>query len=982
MIFIYDNKEVLLDEIATEDLLNADDDFELNGKITAIISYPYKLHNKEASYFGYYYEGEYLRYKITDKKKEKGVMTITGIHIFFDDLKGNVIRDKRPTNTTALSAGQTALEGTGWTVTSTATGTNSTTFYFVSSLDAFYDVLKKWRCEFKLELQLGSNGITKKNVHLADNVSEDYGKWFEYGDKLLKVVAEEKHSEIYTAFIGRGKGVQLESGGYGRKILFDNVSWLTANGDPIDKPLGQDYIEFKDMTALYGYPNGNPRIGVVDFDDIEDENLLIKSTYEFGLENSRPKLQLEADAISDNKVVIGELCSIIRPDLDIRYKTKIFRLKRNLLKNVQTFEFGDKIVFSSAERLKADQQKTKESEVRIMSVMEAALSEITQTYWGTDGYNYDIKVGNEYGLPAGFYSFNKPIDEDPTKVTYVGGGQILISNQKDPNGEWIWKTAMTPDGIVGSSIITNSISVNKVTSDFGSNLDLSSNKSITSKVSKDEYDIYRNIINRKITIIEQNADSIKLAVESKGKYRNILSNSDWFIDNGAYAVRPDGFKRGTLVYDSTYGTLTLRASEGIGKYRFFLPIETPRQVDIYTLWLGSLGLSEHVRNVTFALCGDMQYTASSVEISQHKTGNSVLNKQFYLRKWADNRNKEALKILRIDFETTSSRELQYVRFRPEQIALVEGEVPTLSWDMTYLATNNSKLEMTQKSILAQVGDSYLEIKNFGKKFDEEVSKITLKGSQIELNGNTIVSSDFKVTGDMIVGGVLNAGNVRVTNLDASAITTGTIKGHLGSWDLKSGCFETNSTSGFKTSLYNGSITQFENGIERIRMTPQGLQFYSKDGEGNHIGVMMSSEYSSTGKFALTLGHSYPDNNPAFINIGYLNTSTYNSTGKRTYDPYIFFDKWNSISDIGRSGYPIKVIERSQFLASIYVDASIEVKDYIKFGIWNLSSVSGLASAIGGAGFKIVDGAGYGFGFGANFTIWRVKGNTWESKIVG
>lgn len=277
---------------------------------------------------------------------------------------------------------------------------------------------------------------------------------------------------------------------------------------------------------------------------------------------------------------------------------------------------------------------------------------------------------------------------------------------------------------------------------------------VSQKVDTSDFNGYKQTVSSRFSTFEQNADSIKLAVENKGKYRNIISNSDWFIDNGAYAVAPDGWKRGSVFYDSTYGTLTLRASEGIGKYRFFLPIETPQQVDVYTLWIGSLGLSNNVRNVTFYLAGDYQYTYSSVNVSEYRRGESVLNKQFFLRKWEDNRNTEALKFLRIDFETTSASELQWVRLRPEKIALIEGEVGNLNWDMTYLASNNSKLELTQKSILAQVGDSYLEIKNFGKRFDEEVSKIILKGSQIELNGNTKVTGGFKVGSNNIseIGG--------------------------------------------------------------------------------------------------------------------------------------------------------------------------------------------------------------------------------------
>ncbi|MDO4595085.1 MAG: phage tail spike protein, partial [Tissierellia bacterium] len=306
--------------------------------------------------------------------------------------------------------------------------------------------------------------------------------WFEYGDKLLTVVAEENHSNVFTAFIGRGKGEETGDG-FSRKIKFDNINWSVENGNPINKPVGQDYVEIKEATKLYGYPDGKPRIAVVDFSDEDDRENLLRLTYEYALENSRPKLQLKATAVDDEKVELGEVCAIIRPNLDIRYKTRIFKVKTDRLSNLQEFEFGDKIVISRSDRIRAE-QKIKEKELQeIESRLEQALKNIDIDYRNEDGYNYDLKAGNKYNLPAGYYSFNKPIDENPTKLVYVGAGKVLISNKKGTDGAWIWQTAITGDGISGSEILTHSITANKLASDVGQGLDLSSNEYIQSIVS-------------------------------------------------------------------------------------------------------------------------------------------------------------------------------------------------------------------------------------------------------------------------------------------------------------------------------------------------------------------------------------------------------------------------------------------------------------------------------------------------------------------
>ena len=481
MIYLYNNYLKKISTIGKDDLREFTTIEELNSQWIVEISYPFSLHKKEAEYVGFKDNNEFKLYKITNTSRSDDFIDIDGVHIFFHDLKGNVIRDKRPNNKTALQVATEIFENTDWQVFSTAKGINTTNFYDISKLDAFYELLEKWQCEFRLETYFNGDKFIKK-IYLEDHISKDYGRWFEYGDKLLTVVAEENNSNVFTAFIGRGKGEETGDG-YSRKIKFDTINWSVKNGNPIDKIGGQDYVEIKEATRLYGYPDGTPRIAVVDFDDEEDRENLLKLTYEYALENSRPKLQLKATAVDDKKVELGEVCAIIRPNLDIRYKTRIFKVKTDRLSDLQEFDFGDKIVISSSDRIRAE-QKTKEKELQeIESRLEQALKNVDFDFNNEDGYNYDLKAGNKYGLPAGYYSFNKPIDENPTKVTYLGAGKVLIADEKGSDGNWKWKTAIDGTGIAGSEIITHSITANKLAPDVGQGLDLSSNEYIQSIVS-------------------------------------------------------------------------------------------------------------------------------------------------------------------------------------------------------------------------------------------------------------------------------------------------------------------------------------------------------------------------------------------------------------------------------------------------------------------------------------------------------------------
>lgn len=61
---------------------------------------------------------------------------------------------------------------------------------------------------------------------------------------------------------------------------------------------------------------------------------------------------------------------------------------------------------------------------------------------------------------------------------YIGPGIFALADSKE-NGSWVWRSAGTPAGFYGSEIVAGSITANKLSSDVGENLDISSNETIT-----------------------------------------------------------------------------------------------------------------------------------------------------------------------------------------------------------------------------------------------------------------------------------------------------------------------------------------------------------------------------------------------------------------------------------------------------------------------------------------------------------------------
>lgn len=461
-IYLFDNKLNLIKSISADLLTDNIQEQELGGQITGKAKFPYKDFDEEAEYFGVKEDNNFWFYKIRKKTKESGYITIDGIHIFFDELKGAVVRDIRNQNTSGNLVVEKIISGTGWELKSNITERiASKNYYYESALAAFYDAAKTWNFEFIPEILFKDGKIISKKISIYDEVSKDFGKWYEYGDKLISVVAESSTDELYTAFIGRGKGIAVEdengekTGGYSRKIKFDEIEYANEkDGIKVVKPKGTDFIEIKEATKLYGYPDGTPRIGVVDFDNIEDPKLLADATFEYALKNTRPKLQLKAKALETESIELGETVAIIRPDMNIRYKVRVFKIQKDFLKDkVVSFEFGDKIIRSAGERLKSELYEKRRRKEEIDSYIDSLRDEINSSYFNDAAYNYDLKIGNKYNLPAGYYSFDRPIDKDPTKVIYMGAGKMLVADKKNSDGSWKWGTMATGEGVVAESIV-------------------------------------------------------------------------------------------------------------------------------------------------------------------------------------------------------------------------------------------------------------------------------------------------------------------------------------------------------------------------------------------------------------------------------------------------------------------------------------------------------------------------------------------------
>lgn len=462
--YLFDRRLSVIDILPNDILTESDQIAERAGLITHSVRAKYTESLDKAAYFGMrdpLDRDNFWIYKVVTRKKEGYEIIVDGIYKLFDDLKAqDYIKDARPKKTGFDAAIAPVLQGSGWNMAqNSVSGIASTNFYYTSRLHAFWDAIKTWRCEFKPKITFTNGKIVAQELYFADSFDEDFGRLYVYGDRLLTVTASTSEEDLYTAFIGRGKGEEKKdesgeaTGGYGRKITFKDIAWSKAKGDPLDKPLGQEYLEIPSATSLYGYADGKPRIGFVEFNDVEDPEELLRLTYEYAMTHSRPMVQFKSTVFDERRISLYEVVRIKNPVLNIAYKTHVFKSKRSfLLPAKQEIEFGEQLVKSPAQQTADGRREMEKEKAAQESYIASIAKALTEQWLNEDGYNYDLKADNPYHLPAGFYSFNAPLEKNPSKMIGMSAGKLVISNEKNPDGSWKIRTFGTGDGFTANLI--------------------------------------------------------------------------------------------------------------------------------------------------------------------------------------------------------------------------------------------------------------------------------------------------------------------------------------------------------------------------------------------------------------------------------------------------------------------------------------------------------------------------------------------------
>lgn len=390
------------------------------------------------------------------------------------ELFGDYIEDKRPYGYSFQRALEVCLEPTRWevgTVDQPGTVSSGLTFYHTDCRTALNDILA---CGGELEtsVTVGADGVTARRVSILKHRGEANGhRRFSYG-KDINSIKRTEHWGAITACYGYGKGVETDTGGYGRKLTFGDI-----NG-------GLDYVA--DQTALetYGRPDGKGGFahifGKYENSSCEDAGQLKSETQAYLDEHKIPGVTYEVDVVdlvamgrTWEGVGVGDDSQLVDGSFEptLRCQGRVTKQVIDMLGKTRKVTLGN-VTESIADILQQQQQQI--ANLQNQSGSWDAVASTTPAFLQQliDSLNEQFNVnGMSYmhlSYQNGFIFSSVPLDEDGRPTATGGTAMQLcslgfrIADGTKADGSYDWRTFGTGAGFVADWITTGTLLANLI----------------------------------------------------------------------------------------------------------------------------------------------------------------------------------------------------------------------------------------------------------------------------------------------------------------------------------------------------------------------------------------------------------------------------------------------------------------------------------------------------------------------------------------
>lgn len=382
---------------------------------------------------------------------------------------GDYIEDKRPYGYGFLQALNVCLGPTRWTagtVDQTGTVDKGLTFYHTSAREALQSILE---CGGELETEITVSGgkVTSRMVGIRSHRGAKGGhRRFTYTKDLASVSRTEHYGAI-TACYGYGKGIETDTGGYGRKLTFGDIN------------NGKNYVEDATALKLYGRPDGRGGrahvFGQYENSNCDDAATLLAETRAYLDSRKEPGMTYEVDAVDLMQfgrdwegVAVGDDVQIVdtafRPAL--RCEGRVTKLVTDQLGGTVRVTLGN-VTETIADMWLSQQKQVSSLSKRSSSWDVAASTPPSYLQQVVDAMNTQFNMsGSSYTFTSfeqGTIYASVPMDANGRSTTGKGSAMQLcsqgfrIASGCKADGSWDWRTFGTGAGFTADLITVGTL---------------------------------------------------------------------------------------------------------------------------------------------------------------------------------------------------------------------------------------------------------------------------------------------------------------------------------------------------------------------------------------------------------------------------------------------------------------------------------------------------------------------------------------------
>ena len=401
--------------------------------------------------------------------------TFTGVNSIAE-LWDDWTDDKRPSGQVATAL-QSVLNGTRWTVgTCDVTTSASVVLYHQSARESISDILDAWGGELETTIATNGSEVTGRSVGVRRlRGNQQSPKRFTWTKDIKTIKRKVSSDNPKTRVYGYGKGVETESGGYGRRLTFASI-----NG-------GKSYVEDAAATRIWGHPGADgailPACTSYVNEQCEDAAQLLAESNAYLAEVSEPTVSYEASVIDLyafgrewEGVGIGDRVAIIDKGFSesgVRLAGRVSKLERDLLTGDAVVTFGN-LQDSMADMWQSVSQ-TLRTHSRTAATYDAVAS--ASSGWLTrlqDALNDQFNATGTYKVETfelGTIYSNVPLNPQtglPTKsvadmwAVNISGRGIRLASSLTSSGQWDWQTFITGASVTADLINAGTMKADRI----------------------------------------------------------------------------------------------------------------------------------------------------------------------------------------------------------------------------------------------------------------------------------------------------------------------------------------------------------------------------------------------------------------------------------------------------------------------------------------------------------------------------------------